>query len=380
MTDDIVRANNAFALDLYAQLAKQPGNLVLSPFSVDTTLAMAYAGARGRTAQQIAKALYLPGETTNVHAGYAALLRTLNQGNLPGCQFLAANSLWAQQGYRFLQPFQMCLKDQYGSSLNQVDLTGWPHAFDPAKAAAAREQINAWVKTKTHDKINEIVPPNLPGPSTRLFLVNAVWFKGLWAQPFDRSDTENAPFHISLDRSVSVPTMHVTGHCRYGRNEDVEVLELPYLSNQVSMVILLPRKSDDLADFEKTFTVSGTRRLPEMTGTEVSVALPKFKAAAEFDLAEPLLTMGIKDAFSEANADFSGITTVKPFFIEAALHKAYVDVNEVGTEAAAATGAVWAAAEPYPFNADHPFLFMIRHNPTGAILFLGRVVNPLEQR
>jgi len=377
MADDVVRANNAFALDLYEQLAKQPGNLILSPFSVDTTLAMAYAGARGQTARQISEALHLPGDGTNVHAGFAALLKTLNQTNLSGCQFVLANSLWAQLGYPFLQPFQTCLKDQYNSTLNQIDLTGWPRPFDPAKAAAAREQINAWVKTKTHDKIKEIVPPRLPSPGTRLILVDAVWFKGLWAQPFEKGQTVNAPFRISSEKSISVPTMHVRAHFGYGQNEDLQVLELPYLSGQLSMVIFLPTKSDGLSELEKTFTVSGVRHLPEMFETEVVVAVPRFTETCEFDLKKPLQTMGIQDAFSAADADFSGITTDN-VFIEAAIHTAYVDVNEEGTEAAAATQLSSANSILSFFNADHPFLFVIRHNPTGAILFIGRVVNPLE--
>lgn len=384
IADKVVRANNAFALDLYAQLAKQPGNLVLSPFSIDTVLAMSYAGARGQTARQIAEVLYLPSENTNVHVGFATLLNALNHTNMVGCQFLSANSLWAQQGYPFLQPFQTCLKDQYDSTLNQIDLTGWPHEFDPAKAAAARKQINAWVETKTHDKIKEILPPRLPGSHTRLILVNAIWFKGLWAHPFDKMQTKSAPFHIGSKKSVSAPTMHVTDYFCYIENDALQVLELPYLSNQLSMVIFLPKKSDGLSELEKTFTVSDVGQLPKISKTyhpEVTVSLPKFTETSECDLKEPLQTMGMRDAFLEDDADFSGITTMKPFFVEAAIHKAYVDVNEEGTEAAAATQLSITDSDhgaPVAFNADHPFLFLIRHNPTGAILFIGRVVNPLE--
>jgi serpin B len=213
-----------------------------------------------------------------------------------------------------------------------------------------------------------------------LFLVNAVWFKGLWALPFDRKLTMNVPFHVNSEKTVSALTMHVTEHFGYGQNGDVQVLELPYLSNQVSMVIFLPRKSDGLPEFERTFTASGIRHLQEMVATKVAVSLPRFTATSGFDLIKPLQTIGILDAFSPSASDFSGITTEKPFFVEAALHKAYVDVNEEGTQAAAPTLLSFTNGGFLFFNADHPFLFMIRHNPTGAILFIGRVVNPLEQR
>ena len=177
-TGEIVKANNSFAIDLYAHLAKQPGNLVLSPFSIDTTLAMTYAGARGETARQMAKVLHLPNNDTNIHASFAALLDELNNTNMFGCQLDVVNSLWAQQGYSFSESFQKLLHDQYHSHLNQIDLTGWPHEFNLNKASAARSQINEWVANQTGNKIREILPKNLPSANTRLILVNATYFKG----------------------------------------------------------------------------------------------------------------------------------------------------------------------------------------------------------
>jgi serpin B len=380
ISNEVVKANNAFALDLYALLAKQPGNLILSPFSIDTALAMIYAGARGETARQIAEVLHLPNGNTNIHAGFSTLLKELNNTNASGCQFISANALWAQQGYPFLEPFQNLLRDQYGTSLHQTDLTGWPRGFNPAKAAVARKLINDWMASLTHDKIRELIPPTLPDMYTQLILVDAIWFKGLWAIPFNKTLTKNALFHVGSEESVSAPTMHVRGDFNYAENEDLQILELPYFSNRLSMVFFLPKKSDGLSELEKTLTASRIEQLHK-TGSleEVNVSLPKFKETSEFDLKEPLQTMGMRGAFSGDANDFSGITTVKPFFVEAAIHKAYVDVDEEGTKAAAATGLIVPSGGiPVDFNADHPFLFLIRHNATGAILFLGRVTNPVQ--
>jgi serpin B len=209
-------------------------------------------------------------------------------------------------------------------------------------------------------------------------LVNAIYFKGLWVTPFYKKLTKDAPFHISAGESVSVPTMHAKAELKYGENDDLRVLEMPYRSNRLSMVILLPKKNDGLAELEKTLTVSGIEQLLQAGSLqEVNVSLPKFKATSGFDLKKPLEDLGIVDAFS-GKADFSGITDPSDLFIEAALHKAYVAVDEEGTEATAATAVSFANSASVIFNADHPFLFLIRHNPTGAILFLGRVANPLS--
>jgi serpin B len=372
--NQIAKANNAFAIDLYKNLAKEPGNLVVSPFSVDTALTMAYAGARGNTAKQMAAVLHFANGDTNVHARLSALLKDLRDTNTLGCQLDIANALWAEQRYPFLPSYLVFLHDQYDASLNQFE----PVVSDPAKKAALRKQINSWVESKTHNKIKEIVPLSLPSDYTRLILVNAIYFKGLWATPFHKKLTKDALFHVSAGESVSVPIMHAKAELKYGENDDLRVLEMPYRSNRLSMVILLPKKNDGLADLEKTLTISGIEQLLQ-TGSlqEVNVYLPKFKATSRFDLKKPLEDLGIVDAFS-GKADFSGITDPSDLFIEAALHKAYVAVDEEGTEATAATAVSFANSASVIFNADHPFLFLIRHNPTGAILFLGRVANPLS--
>jgi serpin B len=367
MTDEVVKANNAFAIDLYAQLAKEPGNLVLSPFSIDTALAMSYAGARGETARQMAGVLHLPNGDTNVHACFKTLLNELNNTNALCCQLVMANALWAQKGYPFLPSFQQFLVSQYNTTLNAMDL-GWPHGFDPRKAAAERKQINEWVEIKTHDKIRGIVPPSLPDKYTRLILVNAIYFKGLWATPFDRKLTKDATFRVSAGESVSVPTMHVKAKLKYGGNDNIQVLGMPYRSNQLSMVILLPKKIDGLAELEKTLTVSSIeQQLQAASLQEVNVFLPKFKETSGYELAKPLKDLGMVDAFSD-RADFSGITKEPIQHIEVFLHKACVDVDEEGTEATAATAVFFMDGTPVIFNADHPFLFLIRDDSTGIIL------------
>jgi serpin B len=372
----IAKANNAFAIDLYSQLAKQPGNLVVSPFSIDTALTMAYAGARGNTAKQMADVLHFENGDTNVHARLLALLKDLRAANTFGCQLDIANALWAEQRYPFLPSYLAFLHDQYNASLNQFE----PVAFDQAKKAALRKRINSWVEGKTHDKIKDIVPPSLPSDHTRLILVNAIYFKGLWSTPFDKKLTKDAPFHVSAGESVSVPTMHIKARLNYVGNDNLQVLEMPYRSNRLSMVILLPKKNDGLAELEKTLTVSGIEQLLQAgRSQEVNVSLPKFKETSGFGLTKPLEDLGMVDAFSEDIANFSGIITVAwEFFIEAVLHKAYVAVDEEGTEAAAATTVFFADSVRVMFNADHPFLFLIKDNSTGAILFLGRVANPQQ--
>jgi serpin B len=373
--NEIAKANNAFAIDLYSQLAKQPGNLVVSPFSIDTALAMAYAGARGNTAKQMADVLHFANGDTNVHVGLSALLKYLQNTNALGCQLDVANALWAQQGYPFLPAYLAFLHDQYDASPNKFE----PVVFDPLKRAALRKQINGWVERKTHDKIREIIPQSLPSDDTRLILVNAIYFKGLWATPFDKKLTKNAPFHVNSEESVDVPTMHTEAMFNYAENDTFQALEMPYRSNQLSMVILLPKKNDGLAELEKSLTVANIGQ-PLQAGSlqEVNVSLPSFKETSEFELTQPLKDLGMTSAFSGDKADFSGITDVRPFFVQAVLHKAHVDVNEEGTEAAAATGVLAAGGIPIEFNADHSFLFFIRHNPTGTILFMGRVANTLQ--
>lgn len=379
----IVRANNEFGSDLYAGLAIQPGNLVVSPFSISTALGMTYAGARNETARQMAKVLHFPNDSNVVHLGYGDLTSKLNESSRSGFKMVFVNALFAQKGYPFLRPFQEILRDKYSASLNPIDLTGWPNEFDSAKAAAARKQINDWVADRTQNKITEILPSSLPNEDTRMILANAIWLKGKWTTPFLKVLTTDAPFHLDAEKSVSVPTMRLTADFRYAENDALQILELPYASGQFAMVVLLPKKGGKLDELDKTLTSPGIEALLRRLKTQkVQVSFPRFKAQSSFVLNMTLQAMGLKSAFG-IDADFSGITLSKPFFIQAAVHSAWVDVDEEGTEAAAATAFVLptksTASLPIVFSVDHPFVFLIRDNKTGLILFLGRVTDPSKE-
>jgi serpin B len=402
-TSELVQANNAFAVELYSCLAKQPGNFVCSPFSIDTALTMASAGARGTTARQMAKVLYDSNTNADLHAEFGDFLDRLKGINTSDTQFLVANSLWVQRGYPFLKPFQELLHNNYQAGLMQIDLTGWPAEFNPTVAAAARKQINDWAANQTGGKINEFLPRTLPAQNTRLILLDAVYFKGLWAAHFETRLTTNSVFQIRTRESVSVPTMHIRGDFPYYYDEDFQALQLPYVSNRLSMLILLPKKNDGLSELEESITVPRIEHV-SLTGDSqqktiavsrieqvcqlismrtVDVSLPRFTETSEFNLEEPLKAMGMIDAFQEDNADFSGITTGKPFFMEAAIHEARLSVDEQGTEAAAVAGLSFAdddkSSPPPAFVADHPFLYLVRDNVTGTILFMGRVVDPSKK-
>ncbi|UCE99594.1 MAG: serpin family protein [Planctomycetota bacterium] len=367
----IVEGNNRFALDLYEKLQKQEGNLFFSPFSISTALAMTYAGARGETEKQMSKLLHFSLSGEKVHSTFGALLKDLNaRGEKGGYELTVANALWGQRGYGFLKEFLGLVKTEYGSSLNEVDFAG--------ATEAARQTINDWVKKETRDKIKELIGPGVLDSLTRLVLTNAIYFKGNWAKQFKEEDTQDAPFTLLSGTKVNVPMMNRTGDFNYMETEEFQGLELPYVDNELSMIILLPKEIDGLGGLEKTLT---TEKLSRLSQREVIVSVPKFRMTSKFGLADVLKSMGMKDAFVLSAADFSGMDGTKELFISAVIHKAYVDVNEEGTEAAAATGVKMRLTAVGPrektvFRADHPFLFLIRDNHSGSILFLGRLMNP----
>lgn len=374
-------ANNAFGTELYSQLALAKGNLFFSPSSIETALAMTYAGARGDTAQQMAKVLHLP-EGVEVHKGLAAFFRELNaekgaDGKPRRFQLTVANALWGQKEYKFLPEFLTLVKDNYGAGLEEVD-------FIRAREAAART-INAWVEGKTNNKIKNLVLPDALTSLTRLVLTNAIYFKGNWARQFDKKLTKDEPFHLSPEKEVQTPMMNIKSKYGYGEGDGYQVLKMLYAGDELSMVILLPKKNDGLAELEKSLTEENlTKWISGIREREVIVAMPRFKMEARFELGDTLTKMGMADAFSETKADFSGMTGKKDLYIARVIHKAFVDVNEEGTEAAAATAVIMATKsamvrpKPLVFRADHPFLFLIRHEKSGAILFAGRLMNPKD--
>ena len=368
----VVEGNNKFAISLYGKLKDSQGNLFLSPYSISTALAMTYAGAGGTTREQIAKALDFPaGE--RFHKTFGEIIKQLNSaGEKGGFELVVANALWGQKDYKFLKEFLSVVKTNYDGNLEQVDFK--------TQAEDTRKTINAWVESKTRDKIKELIKPGVLDSMTRLVLTNAIYFKGKWASQFKPERTQDAPFTLIGGEKKNIPMMNQKAQFGYTENDIIQVLEMPYVNNDLSMVILLPKKLDGISELEKEMTSDNLIGwLAKIHKREVQVFFPRFKMTSEFSLAEVLASMGMPDAFS-TKADFSGMTGNRDLFISAVVHKAYVDVNEEGTEAAAATGVAMklTSDEPPPpiFRADHPFIFLIRDNHTGSILFFGRVANP----
>jgi serine protease inhibitor len=373
-TKIVVEGNKAFAFGLYEKLKEVEGNLFFSPYSISTALAMTYAGARGNTEKQMGTALHFTLDQKRFHPEFACLEAQLKAIQEKGdIELNIANALWAQEDYVFLREFLDLIQSNYGAVLNHVD-------FKRA-CEAARKKINAWVEQKTKDKIKDLIKPDVLNALTRLVLTNAIYFKGRWESQFKKSCTKESPFWLSIDKSVEIPMMTQKRQFRYMESDSLQILELPYVGEELAMIVLLPRKIDGLAPLEADLSVENLNMwIGHLRKREVSVFLPKFKMTSQFRLSETLASMGMPDAF-KGNADFSGIDGTKDLFISAVIHKAFVDVTEEGTEAAAATAAIISltsapSAPPPTFRADHPFVFLIRDNRSGSILFVGRVINP----
>lgn len=372
----IVEGGNQFALDLYQQLRSEEGNLFFSPSSISIALAMTYAGAAGETEAEMADTLHFDTPKEQLHAGMKAMQAFwTTKDESGGIRLDLANRLWGQESYEFLPPFLQVTRDYYGAELARLDFL---------RPVEASKTINQWVEEQTESKITNLISPDALSPETRLLLTNAVYFHGNWSWPFDKDQTTDEEFHVSPADEIKVPMMHRSEELRYGAVDDLQILELPYGNGSLSMVVLLPKKIDGLADLEAKMSFQNLQR---WTGSvkhedEVQVHLPKFKTTSQFDLSDTLKKMGMASAFDRIEADFSQMTPDRDLHISAVIHKAFVDVNEEGTVAAAATGVIMAMrgalAEPPVFRADHPFVFMIRDNRNGAILFLGRITNPLE--
>jgi len=366
----VAKGNSAFALDLYSQLRTAEGNLFFSPYSISTALAMTQGGARGGTAQQMATTLHL---TPSPHPDFAKLQKRLNEVQEKGQVKLAvANSIFPHVKYRFRPEYIGLVKENYGSEVTPLD-----YASD---TEGARQSINQWVEKQTNAKIKDLIKPGLLDSLTRMVLANAIYFKGNWASQFKPKFTREQAFRVTTAKSVKTPMMYQQAEYGYMADREVQVLEMPYVGGEVTMCVLLPRQVDGLAALEKNLTAERLNRwLGSVRKQKVMVTLPKFKMTAEFNLGDALKKLGMTDAFSQGKADFSGMDGTRNLYIYAVVHKAFVDVNEEGTEAAAATGVVirTRSAPRYPrFRADHPFLFLIRDKATGSILFLGRYSTP----
>lgn len=371
--EPVVRANTGFALDLYAKLRDADSNLFFSPYSVSTALAMTYGGAEANTARQMAGTLHFGLKEEQLHSGFAELEARLDEVQKKGdVQLYVANSLWPQDDYPFRREYLSLMKEHYGVSITPVD---YVKAHEEA-----RRIINKRVEDQTKDKIKDIIRPNDLDPTTVLVLVNAIYFKGNWASQFSEDKTHTTEFTLPGGERKNVAIMQQEGRFGYKELEDAQVLELPYVGEQLSMFVVLPRDADGVSDLEDVLTEknlrSWTSNLPRVT---VRVFLPKFNVTwGTFELKESLQALGMRDAFVSGRADFSGMDGTKRLFIGRVLHKASIEVNEKGAEAAAATAVVMMRApeRTHTFRADHPFLLLICDNSTGSILFLGRIVDP----
>jgi serpin B len=369
----LVKGNNEFALNLYGTLREKDGNIFFSPYSISSALAMTYLGARGETAKQMTSVLHLPADQAEA---FAALNKTLNGEKASrNYQLDVANALWGAKGVGFLDTFLKAAQDAYGAGLKELDFQ--------KDSEGSRGIINSWIEQATHEKIKDLMAPGSINADTRLVLTNAIYFKGAWLVPFNERLTQQADFTPAKGQKVTVPLMENTNYFPYLEETGLQVVELPYAGQELSMLILLPRQADGLPALEKSLTEERLSAIQsKLLPARVDVIFPRFKITSSFDLIGPLRRLGMELPFRTTNADFSGMDGKKDLFISVVAHKAYVDVNEKGTEAAAATGVGMTVTSmpppPKEFRADHPFLFLIRHQRSGSILFIGRVQNPLQ--
>ena len=372
---ELVDGNNQFAWKLYGKLAEREGNLIFSPESISTALAMTYVGARGETAEQMVQTLHFSMPADELAAGYAALLKRFHRVGKGSDQLAMANRLWGQRGYEFRPEFLLTTREFFGAELGQVDF---------GKTESARQTINDWVADQTADRIENLLPSGAIDSQTKLVLTNAVYFLSDWQYKFNKATTRPAPFYFTETESADMPMMNLTKHLSYANADGVQVLSLPYRASGLSMIILLPEKRDGLSELEsKLDSKQVDQWLKQLKPQKVRVYLPRFKMSEPFRLKDVLSAMGMPIAFSEAHADFSGTEPRGELCLSAVVHKAFIEVNERGTEAAAATAVTETPRsiapkleEPIVFRADHPFVFMIRDRETGSVLFLGRVNDP----
>ncbi len=371
--DTLVQGNRALAIDLYHLLKDEvDGNLFYSPYSISVALAMTYAGARGETEAQMAEALHFTLDQERLHAAFNALDASLTGTEQEGFELRIANALWGQKGFGFRQPFLDLLARNYGAGMRLVDFA--------QETEKARKIINDWVSQQTNGKITDLIPPGVLNPLTRLVLTNAIYFNAKWEHPFDKANTHDDAFHRLDGDTVTVPMMSQSLTVPYAKGDGYQALVLPYKGGRMAFMAILP----DEGRFSEVEGRLSPEFLDQIQGSlapqRIRLTLPRFKYECALDLVEPLRSLGMVDAFDIDKADFSGMTGHKELYVTDVLHKAWVAVDEEGTEAAAATAVVIglkAIAPPeLQVRLDRPFIFAITDTQTGTTLFLGRVLDP----
>ena len=385
---EVVNANNQFAFDLYSKLDEsEEGNVFYSPYSISAALAMTYEGAKGQTADEMKSVFHFP-ENNILRPNFAAIYNNINNKDKE-YKLSTGNALWVQQDYPFIENYLTTVEKYYGGKAANLDFI--------KETEKSRQTINSFIEEQTNKKIKDLIPPGVLNPMTRLVLTNAIYFKGTWEWEFDKSDTREQDFKITPTNVVKTPMMYMDpdkARFNYADLEDLQILELHYKGEDISMLILLPKQGEDY-DFETgeriTFDYTledielSSEKLEEyksqMKETKLdAIYLPKFEFDTKYFMKDTLSAMGMPTAFS-MRADFSGMDGTKNLFISQVIHQAFVKVDEKGTEAAAAT-AVVVEFKGMPttkiFRADHPFIFIIQQKETGNILFLGRVMDPTK--
>jgi serpin B len=374
----VVDGNNAFAVDLYQQLKGQQGNLFFSPYSIYASLAMVHGGARGQTEMEITNTMHLSLSQDALPAVFGVLMAQMNEvQHRNRIELATADSLWAHQDCQFKDDFLTSIKTYYQADIYNVDFKENPQSVS--------DRINSWVDQKTKGNIQNLVKKDQITKDVRLILCNAIYFKGKWADQFKVKDTQPAAFFVSSNETVTVPMMRQTSRFKmaYIDDNDLCLLELPYAGNYCSMIILLPGTTDGLPAIEQQLTAENLKawleKFRQRSMSKTDIELPRFKASQNIDLATVLTQMGMPLLFG-TNADLSGMTGQRNLFISDAVYKTLVEVDESGTSA---VGINWfaakAASKPTSFIANHPFIFLIRENHTGNILFFGRVTDPLQE-
>ncbi len=368
-------STDAFSSDLYDRISERGKNLIYSPYSISSALSMTSLGALGVTRDEMQYVLHSGDENYDQHFG--VVIRSLESvGKFGNVSLNTANSIWVQKGYRLRQRFIDANRKYYSAGLYSVDF-----AENPEKV---RKEINAWIEEQTQDKIKDILAENDLSKITRLVLANAVYFYGHWLHEFDPGKTKDMGFHPIGKDAVETPFMYIKERFRTRKDRAMTALEIPYLGEDVSMIIILPNEQDGLTDIEGRIDyMRDWLPVKDVDPTrEMDIYIPRFKFEVSFDLRDALIEMGMVAAFSD-QADFREIEPEGELFISRVKHKAYIEVNEAGTEAASATVVEMRMKAAMPqetpeFRADHPFLFVIRHNLTGAILFVGKIEDPTE--
>ncbi len=370
----VISANNQFAFDLYSEFKDDEGNIFFSPYSISTALSMTYEGARGKTADEMQSVLHFPKDNTTRRIEFSKIINQINKKDKK-YQLNTANALWAQKNYKFSEEYFNTIEQYYGGKVTNLDFV--------KDTENSRIIINNWIENQTNNKIKDLIPQGVLNDMTRLVLTNVIYFKGNWAKQFDKKDTREANFKVNSEKTIKVQMMSLTDkEFNYTETENLQILELPYEDNELSMLILLP-KGEDLQTMEKSLDAEKLNGLKNnLREQEVNVYIPKFTFETKYFMGDTLKEMGMPTAFSMA-ADFSGMDGTKNLFISSVIHQGFIEVNEEGTEAAAATAVVInykliAPAEIPTFKADHPFIFLIQEKGTGSILFLGKVVDPTQ--